>query len=209
MEVTYTYNFMSSWSLKNSKKVDYDEEGRKLLAKLNLESGGNGEWCPLDAIYAHQSGGGKIYVGNAQAAESRELLDAHGITHIVNCTHGMGAIPCFHKNAMKYYVFPISHWHAHVKDTHESVLAFSDPMFNFIEEAISSGSSVLVHCLAGAHRAGTTGCACLMHFASLDHVTAIKTAKKLRPIIDPIGQLPQFLQRLEIAIDSRKARAAN
>jgi hypothetical protein len=30
----------------------------------------------------------------------------------------------------------------------------------------------------------------------LDASTAIKAAKKLRPIIDPIGHLPEFLNRL-------------
>lgn len=39
-------------------------------------------------------------------------------------------------------------------------------MFDFIDNAIANGGSVLIHCLAGAHRAGTTGCACLVHFAS-------------------------------------------
>ncbi len=198
---------MSSLLKLKVKDVDFDEEGRKILAKLNLEKGGNGEWLPLDAIYAHPSGGGTIYVGGVQAAESRDLLDGHGITHVVNCTHGMGAIPCFHKNDLKYYVFPISQWYSHVNDSPESVLAFTDPVFKFIEDAISSGGSVLVHCLAGAHRAGTTGCACLMHFGDLDHVAAIGTAKKLRPVIDPIGQLPQFLQRLDVARQSRKAGA--
>ena len=72
-------------------------------------------------------------------------------------------------------------------------------MFKFIEEAISKGESVLVHCLAGAHRAGTTGCACLMHFGGLDPETAIVTAKKLRSIIDPISTFPDFLRRLHLA----------
>jgi hypothetical protein len=27
-----------------------------------------------------------------------------------------------------------------------------------------------VHCLAGAHRAGTTGCACLIYFAGTDSI---------------------------------------
>ena len=49
-------------------------------------------------------------------------------------------------------------------------LEFTNPMFAFIEEAIAGGESVLVHCLAGAHRAGTTGCACLVHFAGLHFV---------------------------------------
>jgi protein-tyrosine phosphatase len=87
-----------------------------------------------------------------------------------------------------------------------SVAAFSDPMFEFIEEAISRGDNVLVHCLAGAHRAGTTGCACLMHFGGLEADKAIMVAKRLRPIIDPIGQLPQFLKRLEIMQQERGSK---
>jgi len=59
-----------------------------------------------------------------------------------------------------------------------------------------------VHCLAGAHRAGTTGVACLIHYAGLDVPTAIMAAKRLRPIIDPIGQLPEFLMRLKRAEDA-------
>ena len=63
-------------------------------------------------------------------------------------------------------------------------------------QALSRGDNVLVHCLAGAHRAGTTGCACLMHFGGLDVQQAISVAKKLRPIIDPIGTLPALLHNL-------------
>lgn len=182
----------------------FDEEGRKLLMKLNLDvvdiSGS--KWNNLDAIFGHPSGG-KIYVGNASAAQSMDILTAHGIEYIVNCTNGGGAIPCYFPQ-LKYHIFPISHWSLHVDSSDESVLAFCGSMFQFIEEAISKGKAVLVHCLAGAHRAGTTGCACLMHFASLNHRDAIATAKRLRPIIDPIGQLPQFLQRLELAMVRKK-----
>ena len=46
---------------------------------------------------------------------------------------------------------------------------------------------MLVHCLAGAHRAGTTGCMLLMYKAGMPPGEAIKSAKKLRPVIDPIG----------------------
>ena len=68
-----------------------------------------------------------------------------------------------------------------------------------MDDAIASGGSVLVHCLAGAHRAGTTGCLLLMHEASMDMRTAITSAKKLRPAIDPIGGLPELLARFEKA----------
>jgi protein-tyrosine phosphatase len=81
-------------------------------------------------------------------------------------------------------------------------------MFEFINEAISSGQNVLLHCLAGAHRAGTTGVACIIHFAGLNVEESVAIAKRCRPIIDPIGQLPEFLYRLKRSEDSRQASSA-
>lgn len=66
---------------------------------------------------------------------------------------------------------------------------------------------MLVHCLAGAHRAGTTGVACLIHYAELEPTEAIRIAKRCRPIIDPIGQLPEFLNRLQRAEQSQSTRS--
>ena len=34
-----------------------------------------------------------------------------------------------------------------------------------------------------------------MHYAGLERATATNLAKQLRPIIDPIGQLPELLDR--------------
>jgi hypothetical protein len=39
----------------------------------------------------------------------------------------------------------------------------------------------------------------------MDVQTAISTAKKCRPIIDPIGQLPDFLHRLKKATDKLRS----
>ena len=60
----------------------------------------------------------------------------------------------------------------------------------------------MIHCLAGAHRAGTTGCACLMYYANLDVENSISKAIKLRPVIDPIGNFPDFLKKLRKALDT-------
>lgn len=54
---------------------------------------------------------------------------------------------------------------------------------------------MLVHCLAGAHRAGTTGVLLMLHYSDMDVKTAIKTAKSIRSVIDPIGHLPELLER--------------
>jgi hypothetical protein len=42
--------------------------------------------------------------------------------------------------------------------------------------------------------------------SGMDVATAIAMAKKCRPIIDPIGQLPDFLHRLQKATDAREER---
>ena len=52
---------------------------------------------------------------------------------------------------------------------------------------------MLVHCLAGAHRAGTTGILCLMRYADMNGAEAVAAAKRLRPVIDPIGRFPQLI----------------
>jgi len=171
------------------------------IDESTIDSQGN-----LSPIFRH-GGGGSIYVGNVFVAQSLGVLQQFNITGVVNCTHGHGALPNFCEGKVggpRYYVFPISTWWTSINATNASVYAFTDPMFAFIETEISQGNNVLVHCLAGAHRAGTTGCACLMHFAKMDMEAAVRVAKSLRPIIDPIGQLPVFLARLEAAQAERK-----
>jgi len=181
--------------------LDFNEEAHKLFQRLNIDPSTktNGFYNSTDPIWRHPTGGGTIFVGNQTAAESLEMLTSLKITRVVNCTHGHGAIPNFHPGKLQYYTFPISHWSMHVNSSNASVINFTKPMFAFIEEAISKGENVLVHCLAGAHRAGTTGCACLVHFANMEVNDAILTAKACRRIIDPIGQLPEFLVRLRKA----------
>jgi protein-tyrosine phosphatase len=41
-------------------------------------------------------------------------------------------------------------------------LNFFKPCHDFIDEALKRGENVMVHCLAGAHRAGTTGVSYMM-----------------------------------------------
>ena len=197
---------MSAYFAGGGASLDFDAEAHKLFKALNIDPStrSNSLYAPLDPVWRSPAGG-TIYVGNQTAAEDLRLLKSLGITRVVNCTHGAGAIPNFHVGQLLYYTFPIAQWSAHVKGTNAGVLAFSDPMFKFIEDAISRGESVLVHCLAGAHRAGTTGTACLIHFCKMAPPEAIRTAKTCRRIIDIIGQLPEFLTRLHKAEVERDA----
>lgn len=84
-----------------------------------------------------------------------------------------------------------------LKTSHKGVLEFFSPVFDWIDKQVSEGRSVLIHCLAGAHRAGTTGTAYVMHAAKVyDHSEAIKACQQCRPIVNPIYGMRLLLQRL-------------
>ena len=95
--------------------------------------------------------------------------------------------------------------HVPIKDSTEGVLKFFQPTFQWIDRALENGHNVLIHCLAGAHRAGTTAIAYLMHRAKLDVRSAIISAKLCRPIISPIGSFPNLLIRLDMALKEKRA----
>ncbi|CAE7177735.1 DUSP9, partial [Symbiodinium pilosum] len=50
-----------------------------------------------------------------------------------------------------------------MKETPSEALRYISPVWEFLDAALEDGCNVLVHCHAGAHRAGTTAVAYLMH----------------------------------------------
>ena len=49
----------------------------------------------------------------------------------------------------------------------QEIAGFFRPLFEFVTSNLEAGNNVLIHCLAGAHRAGTAGVACIMHLCGL------------------------------------------
>ena len=122
-------------------------------------------------------------------------LQALGITSVVNCTTN---IECFHKGTLDYFTFDIAwRWRQQAGKSVQELINFIKPVLEFINNAINRGESVLVHCLAGAHRAGTTGIICLMHFEGLLSKEAVVLAKSRRPIIEPIGDFRDLLYKCD------------
>lgn len=186
-------------SIKSGTTLDFDEEARKLWARLNLDPGSirNEGFNALDPLWKHPETGGTFFVGNQTAAANLGLLQQHKITHVVNCTDNM---PLYHEKTGKiqYFRFDITGFYRKVK-TDDDAAPFVQPMLDFVGAALAEGKNVMAHCLAGAHRAGTTGCICLMHFAQLSNREAVPVAKRCRPIIDPIGNFPELLAKLDRA----------
>ena len=83
-----------------------------------------------------------------------------------------------------------------------AVGALFEPVVSFIRSAVDAGGGVLIHCFAGAHRAGTTGVAWLMHADGLNATDATTAAQRQRPCIDPKehGDLQELLLLLEAAL---------
>lgn len=194
-------------------RIDYDQAARDLFSKFGLDdvgrAGGSaggmrGLYNPLDQIWGDRQTGGKIFVGNQQAAQNAALLKQHGITHVINCTDNM---PFFHANTFTYLRFNVTFW-SRGGEAAEAIHSFLKPMFEFVEQCLASGGSVLVHCLAGAHRAGTTGIMLLMYKAGLSAAAAVGAAKQLRPVIDPIGRFPELLRKFESLQHSPTLRLA-
>lgn len=195
-------------------RKDYNDEGRKLIRALGFNSSATTVYNDMDAIFKDPSTGGVVYVGNEVAARgpATKLLSL-GITHVVNCTDDMKNFcevpetyephPMANAKRIKYLRFNIAQYRAAGEKLREhpasetEIDQFIRTLFAFVSEALAGGGSVLVHCLAGAHRAGTTGCLLLMWKAGLGALEAVKAAKSLRPVINPIGGLPGLLRLFE------------
>jgi len=180
--------------------MDYSQEGRSLMADLmsRYGLGGVGKdmlggYHKMDAIYRSQKGG-TLYVGGWDAAEDLGGLQGAGITTVVNCTTDLS---CPHRGRLQYFTFDISWWRRHTNDKDENIPHFVKPVIQTVEAALDRGESVLVHCLAGAHRAGTTGTMLLMHLQGKDSRAALLEARSKRSIINPIGDFPEFLRKCD------------
>lgn len=193
----------------------FADAGRRLLEAVNLpDRGGDGidapRYAPHNALWAHPETGAVVYVGNAETARSKPELARLAVTRIVNCQTSDGA--CWHEAdpAFRYLRFPIGTWRgtlaANADDA--AVLAYFAQLFDFVDAETAAGNNVLIHCLAGAHRAGTCGVACLMHCVGFDARTAVRAAKRLRPAIDPIGSFPMLLGMLDRALAASGRGAA-
>ncbi|XP_046670062.1 dual specificity protein phosphatase 10-like isoform X3 [Homalodisca vitripennis] len=133
-----------------------------------------------------------LYLGNARDAADLETLSAHGISRVLNVT---SQLPGYHEHCgITYRQLPAS------DSGHQNLKQYFEVAFQFIEEARTSGASVLIHCQAGVSRSPTIAIAYIMQHRQLTMVEAYKLVKAARPIISPnlnfMGQLLELEQGL-------------
>jgi hypothetical protein len=176
---------------------DFDEEARKLFQQVNLfPSNIKSRYTNLDPIWKHPVTGACVYVGNATAAADRRTLRERNIGAVMNC-QGESSKNHFENDPdMVYYRFVVSKLAVSNHRFCPFEYGFREA-FDFMDDHLKSGTSVLVHCLAGAHRAGTVGTAWLMYKTGKGVQDALVLAKACRPIISPFATLLEILQYLE------------
>eukprot|EP00546_Thalassionema_frauenfeldii_P008291 CAMPEP_0178916300 /NCGR_PEP_ID=MMETSP0786-20121207/12544_1 /TAXON_ID=186022 /ORGANISM="Thalassionema frauenfeldii, Strain CCMP 1798" /LENGTH=230 /DNA_ID=CAMNT_0020589583 /DNA_START=74 /DNA_END=766 /DNA_ORIENTATION=- len=177
--------------------TNFDDAARELFAQLNLQPTLRQRWNNLDAIWRHPTTGASVYVGNQVAASTKRTLDERDIAAVVNCqdehseNYFEGELS-YHRFVIQKLAVSRSVMSAIPNDNQQQksvVLPAFQPTFDFIDANLEKGQSVLVHCLAGAHRAGTTGVAFLMYKVGLSMEDAIAAAKQCRPVINPFATL--------------------
>ncbi|KAI6658008.1 hypothetical protein LOD99_15723 [Oopsacas minuta] len=129
-----------------------------------------------------------LYISGREDATNLRVLQANGITHIINMTTD---IPNnFSENKIHYLSLP-------AMDSHrQSLKEFFKLAFAFIDAAKTKQGRVLIHCHAGVSRSSTMVIAYLMWSRQWRFEGTIQFVKLQRPCIDPnigfIGQLMEF-----------------
>ena len=187
-----------------AKRLDFDDEARKLFKKINYSGDqvkdNMGFSREPDVVYQHPTSGAKFYIGDEMCAQDLKILSKLKIFHIVNCKGASGVNYHESNKNFTYIRFEISSWFSYPNvKTAEGVLRFFEKTHSFIDKALAQGHNVMVHCLAGAHRAGTTGVSYVMKAADLNFREALKITQMRRPIVQPIGGFDELLRHLEAA----------
>ena len=181
---------------------DYTRAGYQRMTRM-------GHVDSMNAVWTHPTSGAAIFVGGRAAAEGpAAALLSKGITHIVNCTGDLDNY-CEGEPSLAYLRWHVIEWPfagdaTRVEQaTIPEQLRFLARLFDFVQCALSSGGSVLVHCASGMHRAGTTGVLLRMFKSGERAKQATERAQAARPVINPDdlsgpdGTLPRLLRMYE------------
>jgi protein-tyrosine phosphatase len=197
-----------------SRKLDAElvSVGKTILLEHNAEGGNSNEldmYRDADATFVHPTSGAMIFTANVRAAQSREMMRKHNIRLIVN-TQGLDATN-FHEGdpELTYFRFPVAFWRMQLRTaSNEQVIAYFQPLFNAIDAALERGDSVMIHCLAGAHRAATTTAAYLRYKLGIPPQDLQQYLRARRPIVELLPGLYEALLRLDAALTAQASSTA-
>lgn len=142
-------------------------------------------------LWQHPTTGAKFFVASEMVADNIKTLEKYNIFNIINAKEP-DSLLFFERDPrftyMRFDIQGLADVQAHFT-TPEQIMNFVHPIHTFIDSCLERGENVMVHCMAGAHRAGTTGVSYLMKAAKMPYQEARKAARICRRIIDPFGML--------------------
>ncbi|XP_012228253.1 dual specificity protein phosphatase 3-like [Linepithema humile] len=146
-----------------------------------------------------------IYIGDGTTARNKEYLKMLGITHLLNAAEGRRC--GFVNTDSNYYRdTPIKYLGLTVMDLPSiNISKYFDVAANFIDEAISTGGKVFVHCLQGVSRSATCVLAYLMikkNMLAVDAMYLVRTNRDVHPnngFLRQLAQLDNHLRRQRLS----------
>lgn len=138
---------------------------------------------------------GSLFIGSIQVAHNLEVLQRHGITHIVNTARDACT------NAFEGQFIYLTYYLKDINSEDISILFYRT--LKWVDDAIQSGGRVLIHCREGVSRSSTMIIAYLMWKYSLPYDTAHERLRRVRTICNPntgfICELLKLGRRLGVA----------
>lgn len=116
---------------------------------------------------------GSLWLGNIRVAHDPRFIKKEQIRYIVNATKNTQNVFPF----IRYFLFPFRD----IDMKYQNLLPMMENGADAIHRAVSSGSTILVHCKNGHHRSASIVALYLMKYHGMTLVEAIVFIKKKRP----------------------------
>ena len=124
--------------------------------------------------------GARLLQGGHLVAEDIDLLSKNGVAAVVNATHNLHEPSWLGRpGAPAWTRFPVSSMYPSMRRKPARAVERWLSLFRWVDPWLASGKTVLVHCRAGAHRAGTVTTAMLMALRQTDLATAEREASSM------------------------------
>ncbi|XP_057626161.1 dual specificity protein phosphatase 14-like [Chionomys nivalis] len=117
-----------------------------------------------------------LFLGRSSVASNQHLLQAQGITCIINATI---EIPNYNWPQLEYVKVPLANI------PHDPIRLYFDTVADKIHSVSKKHGATLVHCAAGVSHSATLCIAYLMKFHNVCLLEAYKWVKARRPVIRP------------------------
>ena len=126
----------------------------------------------------------KLYLSNYVGASNLEELLKHNITHIINITD---LIENYFEDETDIYNNPLfKYLKISIPDAlNINITHYFQQAFEFIDDAINDGNSVLVHCFAGKSRSASIVIGYIMKTQKNNFDEVLKFVQNIRPCVDP------------------------